>query len=516
MTDTASSGGTGSNLLTQWLDTVKALVANSPEALAEAVGLFYAARAAISTVASGVAAAVSQATINTANAKYQGVPLSPATLATAIVRNVLPDSSGGAGKAPANYPAPLMTGVAAHSATAEAELSGLSGDRFEALVGATGMSYGVIDALRMLNRNTNLWALAPGPNYETGTPLYTYGTDLGTDYGITPAEFAEVVAHSDIRPEYIPDLLKLARNSISPADAVEMAVKQIIPVEIGQNLYAAAGGIPDQYQALVDAAGDAAGIEKMVDLLAHGLITPGQADQVFGMSRVNQRFKYIYINPDGTAGPAHAKWLGPYEIGSAIAAGDVDAAVGLQWLLDQGYDQAQAAAFTTSKATTVVAKVKEDTAGQVLKLYAAKLYTQDETTAALAALGYTAAAITVLEEQAEATAMIAAHNSAVSRVRAAYLVGDITRTVATTDLQALDVPAAAVTGFLADWDVEAATPSRHLSEAQVGKLTENGDITIAEAVAKYKAMGFGDNDAVLLVTYIYPPPASSTPPVTVA
>ena len=379
------------------------------------------------------------------------------------------------------------------------------------------MSYGVIDALRMLNRNANLWALEPWELPPAPSPYLRAGPTSAPTYGITSDEFAEVVAHSDIRPEYIPDLLKLARNSISPADAVEMVVKQVLDMNTGQNLYAAAGGIPEQFPALVDAAGDSLGPEKLVDLLAHGLITYPEAERSLGMSRVNPDFYYAYIDSATQgAGPAHAKWLGPYEIGSAIAAGDVDAATGLQWLLDEGYDEAQAAAFTTSKATTVVAKVKEDTAGQVLKLYAAKLYTQAETTAALAALGYTAAAITVLEEQAEATAMIAAHNSAVSRVRAAYLVGDITRTVATTDLQALDVPAAAVTGFLADWDVEAATPSRHLSEAQVGKLTENGIIDIPTAVAKYKAMGFGDNDAVLLVTYIYPPPASSTPPVTVA
>jgi len=177
----AASGGTGSNLLTQWLDGVKAALSSAPEALAQALGLYVTAKAAISTVASGVASAVSQATINTANAKYQGVPLSPATLATAIVRNVLKDSTGGkAGAAPANYPPPLMSGIDAHDATTEASYSGLDGDRFAALVGATGMSYGVIDALRMLNRNINLWALAPGPNYETGTPLYTYGTDLST------------------------------------------------------------------------------------------------------------------------------------------------------------------------------------------------------------------------------------------------------------------------------------------------------------------------------------------------
>ena len=70
---------------------ISSLVSLSAEGLAKAVGLWTAARAAVSTVASGVAAAATQSTINTANAKYQGVPLSPATLATAIVRNVLPD-----------------------------------------------------------------------------------------------------------------------------------------------------------------------------------------------------------------------------------------------------------------------------------------------------------------------------------------------------------------------------------------------------------------------------------------
>ena len=109
MPETPSQGGSGSNLLTQWLDAVRSALSGAPTELAKALGLLYSARAAISTVASGVAAAVSQATINTANAKYHGVPLSPAVLATAIVRNVLGDSSGGAGISPANYPPPLMS-----------------------------------------------------------------------------------------------------------------------------------------------------------------------------------------------------------------------------------------------------------------------------------------------------------------------------------------------------------------------------------------------------------------------
>ena len=455
---------------------ISSLVSLAPDALAKAVGLWTAARAAVSTVASGVAAAATQSTINTANAKYQGVPLSPATLATAIVRNVLPDSTGAAGVPPSGYPEPLYAGVSGNTPTQEAELSGVNGNRFAAMVGATGESYGVVDALRMLNRNVNLWSLNQ-QNTASALPLYEGGTDLGTQYGITSDEFAEVVAHSDIRPEYIPDLLKLARNTISAADSVEMAVKQVIGLTTGQNLYAAAGGIPEQYQALVDAAGDSMGPEKITDLLAHDLITYPEAELALGMSRVNPRFYYAYLDSSTNGpGPVHAKWLGPYEIGEAITAGNATVAQGTAWLLDQGYPADQVAAFTSTKSTTAVAKVKEDTASQVLKLYAAQIYTEAETTAALTSLGYTSEAITVLELQAQAAQQISAHNSAVSRVRAAYLVGEISATQVQADLGELGVPGAAVSAFLTDWNVEIATPKSHLSAAQVGKLLEQGNI----------------------------------------
>ena len=502
---TPSQGGSGSNLLTQWLDAVKAALNAGPTELAKALGLWYSAKAAISTVAGGVAAAVSQATINTANAKYHGVPLSPAVLATAIIRNVLGDSSGGAGKAPANYPPPLYSGVDGHSATDEAALSGLDGNRFASLVAATGMSYGVIDALRMLNRNANLWALnAQNP---AGTfPVYAGGNDLGPTYGIGAQEFAEVVAHSDIRPEYIPDLLKLARNSISPADAVEMVVKQIIDENTGQNLYAAAGGIPEQFATLVAAAGDSLGPEKLVDLLAHGSINFGQAERALGMSRVNPIFYYAYLDQaTGGPGPVHNKYLAPYEVGEAVSSGHVDAATGLNWLLDEGYNEAQAGAFINSKATTVVAKVKQDTTAEVLKMAGSKLWTTQQATTELGNLGYTAAAITVLLAQAESQSIIAAHNAAVSRVRASYLVRQISDAQAVVALQSLGVPQAAITDFVADWHVELTTPTHHLAEGTVGKLLKEGFLTPAEAQAKWVAMGYSANDAALLLL-IYPWP----------
>jgi hypothetical protein len=199
--------------------------------------------------------------------------------------------------------------VAGHSPNVEASYSGLDGNRFAALVGSTGMSYGIIDALRLLNRATGTWAMAPNPAFPPDFPVYVGGTDLGPAWGISEAEFAQVVAHSDIRPEYIPDLLKLARNTVSPADAVEMVVKQIVSMEVGQDLYAAAGGFPAQFGAMVAAAGDAAGVQHSVSLRMQGIITDAQLRRIVGMSRMNPDFYYL-TEPDATGViPLGRRWL---------------------------------------------------------------------------------------------------------------------------------------------------------------------------------------------------------------
>ena len=494
------------SLITSILDAVKGLANGSVEDVAKVLGIWASAKAAISTVASGIAAAASQAVINTANAKYQGVPLSPAVLATGIVRNVWADSTGAAGTPPSGYPAALFTGVAGHSPTDEAALSGLSGDRFAGLVGSTGMSYGIVDALRLLNRAKGTWAMAPNPAFPPTFPVYVDGTDLGAAWGISSSEFAEVVAHSDIRPEYIPDLLKLARNTISPADAVEMVVKQIVSAEVGADLYAAAGGFPEQFGALVAAAGDAAGIEKSVELRMQGIITAAQLERIVGMSRMNPDFYYL-TKPDSTGViPLGRKWLGAYEIGEAVKAGTVDMATATSWLEAEGYDSAQVVGFISAVAGTSTNGVKQETEAQVLSQYESGYLTKADATKALTSLHYTPAAITALLTSTEAKARLSAHNAAVTRVKNAYLVGGIDKAQASTDLTTLGVSQDTITILLTDWDVEIATPSRHLSEAMVGKFLREGVLSAAQATAKWVAMGYSAADAALLAGEYAPPP----------
>lgn len=505
MSDTAAqAAGTSA------IDTLKSIwdaVSSTGVAdLTKIVGVWTAARAAISTVASGIAAAATLDTINQAQATYHATPLTPPALADMIVRNVVPDSTGAAGTAGSGYPSPLLASIGGRTASQEAAYSGLSEDRFAALVADTGESYGIVDALRMYNRGQYMYALVPGPNYTTGTPLYVAGENLATTYGITEAELDAVIAYSRVRPQFTADLLKSAKNTLSPADAVELAVKQVVDVATAQSLFEAAGGVGEQFQALVDAAGDSAGIEKAISLYAHGVITSAQLTQVLGLSRVNPRFYYLYTpGADGTV-PANARYLGAYEVGEALANGTITQETAMTWLLQEGYPADQAAAFATAKVTGTVSTPKQETASQVLKEYQAGLLDEPTTTTALTNLGYTPEAVPYLLQYATAAAMVGARNSAVSRVRAAYLVGDLTASQAQTDLAALGIPQTAITSYMADWAVEQATPHLHLSAAQVGKLLEEGYIDAPTATAKWQAMGYGANDAALLL-YIYPPPA---------
>ena len=488
-----------------------------PDALAKAWGLWTAARAAVSTVASGVASAAVGKTIYDAQAQYMPNPLTPAVLADMVVRNIVPDSTGTTGTSgDASFPAPRMSGIEGNTATQEAARSGLSGNRFAALAYTAGESYGIVDALKMWDRGQYLHPLSPNPDTTPGQPLYVAGSNPLSQYLIDEAELDKVIAYSRVRDEFIPDLKKSAKSTISGADVVEAAVKQILSVDDAQNMYAAAGGMPEQFHMLVDAAGDSAGIEKAVELAAHGVISQSQLRQIVAMSRINPRFYYltepetqVYDNPGAETAPLNRKWLPPYEIKEAVANNPALADQATTWMLQQGYPADQAAAFTASLKTTAVATVKHETEAMILTELTAGMITQGDATTALTNLGYASDAIPFLLQYAQARATITARNSALSRVRAGYLASVVTADQATASLSKVGVPQATIQTFLADWNAEKAVPHTALTVAEIGKLLKENIISTDTASSLWQMKGYSVTDVGYLFS-LYPPP--SAPP----
>ena len=362
----------------------------------------------------------------------------------------------------------------------KASLSGINAERFAGLVLDTGESYGIDEAVRLWKR----------------------GSVLGAQYGIDEAELDKVIYYSRVRDQFIPDLKLLAYETMSTADAIDTVVKGHATSAQAAQWFKAAGGMPEQFDVLVASSGDSIGVEKAVELYAHGLITSDQLQAVVAQSRINPEFYDV-------VGLTNAKWLAPYQLEKVVAAGVVDANTATQWLVEDGYPLDQASAFIGTAMAGTVASVKAETSGMVIADYQAQIITEADATTALEALGYTAASIPLILDATVARRVIAMRNSAITRVRQAYIVYNITEAQVQTDLAALGVPSAAIAQFLTAWTIEQQTEVKRLSAAQVGKFAEDGVIDGNAAVNRWVQMGYAPSEAELLL-YIYQPAAGSS------
>jgi hypothetical protein len=249
-----------------------------------------------------------------------------------------------------------------------------------------------------------------------------------------------------------------------------------------------------------------------VELAAHNVISAETLSAVLHMSRMNPRFYPLAEQlPDGTY-PLNTKWLPPFEIKEAATAGQIDVATATKWMMQNGYPADQAAAFAKTIAGTAPAKAKEETAAMVLEEFSAGMLTNAETTTALTNLGYTAAAVPFLTQYATAKRVMAARNTAVSRIRQGYLLGLTTADQATNELSQVGIGATAITAYIADWTAELAVPHTALTVAEIGWFVEHGVITEAKAEQLWKMKGFTADD-VALMAQRYPPPATPPPAV---
>lgn len=388
------------------------------------------------------------------NAVFRSTILTPADVADMVERGIISEADG----------------------EAEASQSGMDARRFRLLVEDTGEPPGIVQALELLRRGE-----------------------------VDEAWFRRVVAYSRVRTEYTAALLKLAYAPMSAADAVEAALKQVLPEQDAQRRFVVAGGMAEDFSVLLSAAGNPIGPEAAANLWAHGLIDAARLEQVIAHSRINPQFADLVRL-------THHKWLTAFQIETALKAGTIHHDQASEWLLADGYPADQVAAFVGALAGPAVQKAKADTEGQVVALYEAQMIDHAAALADLAALGYPKAAAEVVLAAAEARRVNAQQTAAIGKVRAAYLAGRQDDGKVRAELARLGVAGDAVAGFLTAWSIERASTVRELTAAQIGHLLKVGHWTRQKATARWEAMGYTADDAADLAVIYGGVPATPAPP----
>lgn len=374
------------------------------------------------------------------NTQHQNVVLSPADLADGVERNIID------GQTAAN----------------EAAKSGVGGQVLQWMIDLTGEPPGVIDMVK-------LWRQGRLDEHTLN----------------------KMIEYSRIRLEWTEQTKLLAYDVLSGADAIEARVKGVVNDGTAQKMWQQAGGLSDQYQIALDSAGEAIGVVEAGNLYNHGLISEDDFKAVIAYSRINPRFEPI-------SELQRFHWLSPFQVHQALAAGAIDAATAVKWMMEDGYPEDQAKAFAQSGGTTKAAKTKQVALSVVVDNYEAGLITQAQAMTQLGNLGYTSDEAETELLAYDARKLLTIKASGITSIRKAYLADVLTRNQASSQLDSLGIDSTIRDHYLTLWDIEAKSEFKQLTAAQLGDMYKNGIISLDYVMARWEAMGYSQDDAALL------------------
>ncbi|HTX52512.1 MAG TPA: hypothetical protein VMD08_03840 [Candidatus Baltobacteraceae bacterium] len=418
------------------------------------------------TLVTGALTPAVQAETNLANSLAPVVPLSPADVADAVLRNV--DVPGGP--------------------EAEAAMSGVNADRLAVLNALAGN--------------------APDPG-SLAIALRRKLIDQGTyDRGIRQGR---------LRDEWGPLVRELAVVQPSPQAMLDAYLEGQISEAEARDRYAQLGGDPAYFDILFDTQGQAPTPTQLADLANRGIIGWGGSGP--GVVSFEQGF---------LEGPWRNKWLGPMREAAAYLPpprtvtamhkeGALSDAQATALLEKQGLTPELAAAYLASSSHGKTARAKELAESTVLGLYRDRIIPRAEAATFLDKLGFTpeqADYILQVEDLRVAERYITA---AVSRVHTLYVGHKISEAQALAALAGVGVENTQAGELVKLWGHERAANMRELTPAQVESAFGYGIIDQPTALAMLADMGYSPYDAWVALSVhnkapLANPPAGATVP----
>lgn len=314
----------------------------------------------------------------------------------------------------------------------------------------------------------------------------------------------KMIAYSRVRLEWLDFVKLLAHDTMTQGDAIEGALKGVLPESEAQDLFAMAGGLADQFGTLLDIAGNPIGVESALNLLNHGLISEGDARQVILHSRINPIFEDMALLQ-------RFKFLSAFQIVNAVKGGSATTQQAISWLTAEGYAPDQVAAVVLGAKAGKVQTHKDATESQIAAMFEAGAITHDDASARLVSLGYDASEVDFILSVYDEKRRLSMVQAAVNQIRKVYLANRIDDTTATNQLNQLGIDPEAQTIYLTVWKVERESELRELTAAQIGGMYKKGLFDDAGATSRWEAMGYSADDAALLLANYGGPPPPGTP-----
>jgi hypothetical protein len=419
----------------------------SPAHFSQSILLGIALGSVISPVLQAATAPFIQQLANVTWPQNPAVPLTPDLLAAAVIKGQLSEGQ----------------------AASEAAVSGVDGPHFHTMVMTAGQSIGTEEALLLLRRNQ-----------------------------IDMTEFTRIIEYSNVRNDFIPDILALKYAPVSGAEAVSGALKGHLSDADATTKLAESGVDPANYPWLKATAGRPYGTMEALQLWNRGLIDQARVEQVIAQSDVNNAYIPDILNLRVYLPP-------PRSIVPMLRSGAITSARALQLLQMHGLQAQDAQAFVTEATTTKATAGKSLTQSQVVAMYEAGFLTRGDATTRLAASGHPADEITLLLDYADQSRANKLRNALIAKVGSLYTAYKIDRSTATNALNGDTVPSQTQADLFKVWDLERTATVHHPTPAQVVGAYRRGEITAADCKTRLTNLGVQPADLGIIVADGYPP-----------
>lgn len=377
------------------------------------------------------------------------VPLSPADMAEAVLRNIVTEAEG----------------------ASEARFAGVNAERFHQLTLLAGNAPDPTSLAVALRRG-----LISQDRYLTG------------------------IRQGRLRDEWAPLVRELAVQQPSPTAMLQAYLEGQVGEGEARAKYAQLGGDPAYFDILFDSQGQAPTPVQAAEMANRGAI-PWTGSGAGVVS-----FEQAFLE-----GPWRNKWLAPFRtisrylppprtVTAMHKEGALTDAEAARLLEDQGLTPQLAQAYLHSASRQRTAPSRDLAQSTILELYRDKIIPRPEALAFLQALGYAPDEAEFVVEVEDVRLAAKYTTAAVSRIHSLYTGHKLDQAQAAGALSDLGVDATDATDLLAIWTHERAAVVKHLTAAEIGNALHLALVDQAAAQQLLEAQGYTPHDAWLYLS----------------
>ena len=324
--------------------------------------------------------------------------------------------------------------------------------------------------------------------------------------------FVQAIQQGNLRDMWAPVVKALAVNEPTPGDILDALLQGQTDKATAVDLFVKLGGDPAYFDLLFNTRGSAPTPVEAATMANRGVI-PWDGEGP-GVVSFHQAF---------LEGPWRDKWEAafkalaayfppPRTVTAMVHEGSMTDADATKYLMEQGLSADLAAAYVESAHHQKLQATKDLARGTVEALYRDRIIDRATAQTFIERLGFTAADADFILSVVDVQRVQASLSSAVSRIRTLYVSYKLPRSGALSTLAAMQIPQDQVAALMEIWDLERAANVKVLTPGEIASAFHYGVLDQATAQAELERLGYAPHDAWVVLSVREHGPLDNEPP----